>query len=108
MKHTVIGLVENVKICRRTYKARIDTGAKRCSIDKTIARKLGLGPIIKTAKVKSVHGESERPVVKTTVTIKNRTFNATFNLADRKEMSYPVLIGRNVLKHGFLIDTMKQ
>lgn len=105
---TLIGLTEIVEINGKKHKARIDTGAKRSSIDRRLAYRLGLGPVIKTTKVRSVHGQSIRPIIRAIVRIRDRNLKATFNIADRKDMSYSILIGRNILKHGFLIDTSKK
>ncbi len=107
MTKTLIGLTEIVEINGRKFRARIDTGANRSSIDKRLAMKLNLGPAIKTTTVKSQHGRSVRPVIKASVAIGERRFRATFTLADRNHMSFQILIGRNILKKGFLIDTTK-
>ena len=56
-KKEIIGLVERVKIKGREVVARIDTGARRCSIDKNLARELKLGPIIGNRKYRSAHGK---------------------------------------------------
>jgi hypothetical protein len=45
-----------------------------------------------------------RPIVEITITIAGKTVKEEFTLADRKHMKYAVLIGQNVLRHGFLID----
>ncbi len=104
MHKTIIGLVETVDIGGKKFKARIDTGAGRSSLDKEIAEKLNLGPVIKNVKVRSVHGKSERPVIKAQIKLGDQELTATFSLANRNEMERPVLIGRNILKKGFLID----
>jgi hypothetical protein len=108
---TIIGLTETVEICGKNcskVKARIDTGAKRSSIDKKLAKKLDLGPVIETRTVKSAHGKSERPLVNCTVELAGKRITALFNIADRSEMKYKVLIGRNTLQKLFLIDTSKE
>ena len=86
--------------------ARVDTGATKSSMDLKLAAELKLGPIFKTRKVKSAHGDSLRPVVKGTVIIKGKQLSSDFTLADRNHLKYPVLIGRNLLRKGdFLVDT---
>ena len=107
MKKTVVGVLETVEIAGKKYRARIDTGAKLSSLDKKTARKLNLGKTIRNAKVKSAHGISLRPVIRVKVKIKSRIITASFNLADRSHMKYKVLIGRNILRNGFLIDITK-
>jgi hypothetical protein len=107
MKKTIIGTVETVEFFGKKFKARIDTGARMSSLDKKLRKKLNLGPILRKTKVKSSHGESIRAVIKTSIKIKNRKLTASFNLADRGHMKYKILIGRNILKKGFLIDITK-
>lgn len=104
----IIGLTEEVTVKGITEKkviARIDTGATRSSIDHKLAEELNLGPAKKKVKVKSATGTETRDVIHAIITIKNHTIKASFTLADRKHMKYHLLIGRNILKHGFLIDT---
>ena len=103
----VVGLVERVTIVgkkKNTFIARIDTGATKSSIDTQLAGDLGLGPIISSRLVKSVHGNSVRPVIEAAVTLAGKQVKAEFSLANRSHMKYPVLIGQNILKEGFLID----
>ncbi|MDB5160642.1 MAG: hypothetical protein JWO96_22 [Candidatus Saccharibacteria bacterium] len=45
--------------------------------------------------------------VKIPMTVKGRTINATFTLADRSQKLYPVLIGRATLSGKFLVDVRK-
>ncbi len=107
----VIGLEEGIAVRNstgsKTVKAKIDTGATKSSIDIALAQKLHLGPVIKSKIVKSAHGHTIRPIVEITITLAGKTMTEEFTLADRKHMKYPVLIGQNVLKHGFLIDPSK-
>lgn len=107
-----LGLIEQIKIFSKSGKekkilAKIDTGASKCSIDTKLAARLKLGPIIRTKLVKSAEGNSMRPIVKATIIIKNRKFEADFTIADRKHLRYDILIGVNVLKNGFIIDPSK-
>jgi hypothetical protein len=105
---TVIGLIESIEVQNskgmKKVKSKIDTGATKSSIDIALAQKLHLGPVIKSKIVKSAHGHMIRPIVSITITLAEKTMTEEFTLADRKHMKYPVLIGQNVLKHGFLID----
>lgn len=36
-----------------------------------------------------------------------QTYKCEFTLADREKMKYPVLIGRNLLRQGFIVDVSK-
>ncbi len=105
---TVIGLTAGIAIENskgsKNVRAKVDTGATKSSIDIALAQKLHLGPVIKSKIVKSAHGHTIRPIVEITITLAGKTMKEEFTLADRKHMKYPVLIGQNILKHGFLID----
>jgi hypothetical protein len=109
----VIGLVEKVMIKGGkksvTIKALIDTGAQWTSIDLNLATKAGLGPIVRTRKIKaaSTKKTSIRPVVKVHVELVGKTFLAEANLQDRSHMKFPMLIGRNILAGNFLVDPKK-
>ena len=107
----VIGLSERITIKnskgKRTVEAKIDTGATKSSIDVELAKQLHLGPVITSKMVKSAHGYMLRPVVKATIAIAGKTLTEDFTLADRNHLKYAVLIGQNILKHGFLIDPLK-
>jgi hypothetical protein len=48
-----------------------------------------------------------RPVVNAEITIKGTKIKTTFNIANRKKLKYPILIGREIIKQGFLIDPSK-
>ncbi len=85
--------------------ARVDTGATKSSIDKSVAEELGLGPAHREAMVKSAHGSKVRPVVRAKVQFADQEFLAEFTVADREHLKYRALVGRNILKKGFLIDT---
>jgi hypothetical protein len=111
-KMSIIGLTEKIKIIgpkkENEVIARIDTGATIGSVDKKLAKEMELGPVVRKKVVKSSHGKSVRPVKKMRFRIDGRQFNASFTIADRKQMKYKVLIGQNVLKKNFLIDPTKK
>tara|TARA_B100000315_G_C14354280_1_gene485440 strand:+ start:390 stop:713 length:324 start_codon:yes stop_codon:yes gene_type:complete len=100
--------VEIVKINNEEIKARIDTGARRCSIDRELAKKIGLGPVVGQRRYRSAHGKSSRPVVQGDILIKGKNVPVLINLADRSHMQYPLLIGREALKEGFIINPNKK
>lgn len=107
----VLGSVEEVMIRSdggaRNVFARIDTGAKLSSIDAKMAEEIGLSPI-RIMKIRSSHGRSERPVVKLNVVVGGVEHFSEFTVIDRSHMKYKVLIGRNVLENGFLVDASKK
>jgi len=60
-------------------------------------------------EVKNSFGEAEqRFVIKTTVTLHHRTYKAEFSLSDRDKLRFPVLLGRKILRHRFLIDVTEK
>ncbi|MBO6517604.1 MAG: ATP-dependent zinc protease [Bacteroidia bacterium] len=62
----------------------------------------------KEKKVKSSFGDYEfRYQVKLKMTIFNRNYTVSFNLSNRKNMRYPVLLGRKFLNNRFIIDVSK-
>jgi len=84
---------------------------KRMSYEKSraLAEKVGKEliknrQIIDYAVIHSSHGSSLRPQVLIKVTLKNRTIPVRVNIAERKHLNYPLIIGRRDLK-GFIIDS---
>jgi hypothetical protein len=56
-------------------------------------------------KIKNSFGEIEvRYTIKTTIKMGRRQIKSVFSLTDRRDMRYPVLIGRKILKDRFIID----
>lgn len=112
-ERTILGLTEEVVIIGSEGKqekvtARIDTGATSSSIDYHLGTKLAIGPITKTRVVKSASGTRKRPIVLVTIKMNNLIIEEEFTLADRSHMTYPVLIGQNILrKENFLVDPQK-
>ncbi|MFW5991142.1 MAG: RimK/LysX family protein [Candidatus Nanoarchaeia archaeon] len=110
-KRDVIGLTEQVTAYgpsgdkKKRIRARVDTGAHSNSVDSKLAAELSLGPVVKTTIVKSANGEALRPVVEMYITLGGKKIKGLFTIADRSELKYRVLIGRDILsKSGFLID----
>ncbi|MGE0793368.1 MAG: RimK/LysX family protein [Candidatus Woesearchaeota archaeon] len=107
----IIGMIEPVKLKLDKksieFLARIDTGATRSSIDRNIAEQLKLQKHEKEIVVKNSHGKSKRNMVNAKIILANKTFENKFTLADRSHMKFPILIGRDILEQGFLIDTTK-
>jgi hypothetical protein len=48
--------------------------------------------------------EEKRYVIKTRVKLFGKNFRTEFSLANRRKMSYPILLGRKLLKNRFIID----
>jgi len=108
MKRKILGLIETVYIKDTKVRAKVDTGASKSSISKSLVKKLGLGTIKKTTIIKSALGKEKRKIIKAPIKIKGKNLKAFFSVANRKHLSYSVLIGKNILKLGkFLIDPLK-
>lgn len=85
--------------------AKIDTGAWRTSIDRELARSLGLlsGNNVLWAKVvKSSLGKENRPVINLKFYLAGRFIKTIANIADRTQMKTKIIIGRRDLG-GFLV-----
>ena len=73
-----------------------------------IAGELQLGPIKRTKLVKSASGKGRIAIVPVKIKLDGRMMDDDFTIAERGHMTYPVLIGQNILKKGnFLIDPNK-
>jgi hypothetical protein len=112
MDRIILGLTEPITIRNGEKEinlvARIDTGATSSSIHSELAKKLNLGPVVRTKLVKSASGVETRPIMKANLILKDLNLEEEFTLADRSHMTYQVLIGQNILKKGnFLIDPLK-
>lgn len=109
----VIGFIEKVTCHSENngsiqVRARIDSGATKSSIDIALAEKLGLGPVIGEKAIRNAHGRAVRKLIEVEIDIAEKTIKEKFTLADRSNLRFPVLIGRNILKNGFLIDPEKK
>jgi hypothetical protein len=59
--------------------------------------------------IKNSFGETERRfVIETTIKLFDLEFNTTFSLSNRGTLKFPVLIGRKLLRHHFLIDVSRK
>ena len=108
----VLGLTETVMVSGRkeavTLRARIDTGAARCSIDTRLAEHLGIGSVSSSRIVKSAHGRELRRIAFFDIEMQGMRYRSSFSITDRDHMKYRVLVGRNLLMKGrFLIDPGK-
>jgi len=67
-------------------------------------------PIIKTIKIKSAvsTNKDERYVIELPICFGNKIKTIEVTVANREEMDFQVLIGRNLLKDGYLIDVSKK
>jgi hypothetical protein len=98
-KRPIIGLSEKLLLeNKKSYKAKIDTGAESSSIDKTLLEKLEKKKIISYKTVKSALGKHTRPMIILEVEFIGIKFKEKFTIADRSHMKYKILIGKDILK----------
>lgn len=77
-------------------KAKIDTGAKRCSIDAGLAEALGLDTI-GSVSVRNAMGRQTRPLVVAKVRVGRITHDVEMTVADRRHLKCPMLLGKMFL-----------
>lgn len=59
-------------------------------------------------RVKSSSGhEEERPVIALPIRLGTRTVTAETTLTSRSNLEFPMLVGRNLLRKGFLVDVRR-
>lgn len=108
-----LGYTNRVHVRGRTETdsviAKSDTGAKRTSIDAKLAGRLGLGPITGTTTVRSgTTGHSKtRPLVELEARVGGRWQTTTASIADRGNMKYPMILGRDILE-DYTLDIQKR
>jgi len=121
----IVGGVEEIVLLPWGIKllARIDTGATTsCLAARDIRLSDGMiefrlpekyggallrAPIKGRRNIKTAHGTMKRPIVELELCIGNKRIPTAVSLADRSQMDYPLLIGRNVLVNDFLVDVSK-
>lgn len=129
-KLTIIGRAERVRLSdhsQQLVSAKVDTGADNSCVwaSRIQETKDGLqfvlfdeGSEYYTGKVMRVASDDyrtvwiansfghreERFVVKLRIAVKGRTIKASFTLANRSRKPYPILLGRRLLTHKFLVD----
>ena len=116
----------------RFIKAKIDTGARSSSLhafdiepferdgNQWVSFKVhpvqrkehwvieATAPVLETRSIRSSSGESQvRTVIKTPVRLLGQIFDIELTLADRNEMGFRMLLGREAFRRRFLIDPGK-
>ncbi len=108
-------------------RVKIDTGARTSAIHASKIRVVERedGPVLTCLllnskqvftftefdrrKVKSSNGQiEERYLIKTKVKLFGKVFKTEFTLTTRKQMSFPVLIGRRLLRNRFIVDVSQR
>lgn len=106
----IINVWETIKIRtadkeKAEVRAKIDTGAWRTSVDRGLARELGLlrsDNILWSKLYKSGLGEERREVIGLTFYLAGRKIETIASVAERVHLRAPVIIGRKDLS-GFLV-----
>lgn len=126
-KH-VAGWVEKVRIEPDGFvvKAKLDTGARTSAIDARHIRTYRRDgerrarfdvtdaqtvihhfdqPVVRMAHVKlRGGGVSQRPVVRLGICLDGERIEAQVDLTNRNGFDYPMLVGRRLLRQGFIVD----
>lgn len=121
----MIGEVEDVILFPWgiSLPARIDTGAGMSALDaRNVSVRnnladftLGSGygaarlqlPVVGWRQVRTSMGVETRPVVEIGICLGPKLLRTQATLKDRSQMTYPFLVGRNVLTGGFVVDTSR-
>lgn len=117
-----VGAIEEVVLLPWGVRmpARIDTGAATSSLDardlkikkgmvefklpdKYGGLKLNLR-VVDRRVVKSAQTKKRRPVVEMDLCLGPKRVRTEVNLADRSGLTYPMIIGRNVLRENYVVD----
>ena len=122
----IIGGVEDVILLPWKVKlpARVDTGAAKSSLD---AREIkvqddmvefklpekygGLQlrlPVVGWRHIRTPEGRERRPLVEVEICFGSKRIRTLMNLADRTMVKYPLILGRNFLKEGFMVDVKRR
>ena len=66
-------------------------------------------PIDKWRRIRDSGGhETLRPVIRTTIEIASRDFDVEMCLADRSQLKHRMILGRNFLRLGFIVNPSRQ
>ena len=93
----VILVADNKGLRDVKVEARLDTGAKRTSIDMVLAEFLrlkGFGEVTVT----STNGTQIRELVELTIIYDGEEYTVEASVSDRGHMNYPVVVGRDILE----------
>ena len=121
-----VGAVEDVILLPWGVRlpARIDTGAAKSSLDARdlrvqddmvefkLPRKYGglqlRLPIIEWKHVRSPDARQKRPVVELEFCMGSKRIRTKVNLADRSQVKYPLILGRNFLRGDYVVDVKRR
>lgn len=88
-----------------SVQAKVDTGARRTSIDSQLASTIQAGPIVETATVHTASTTEPRvrPVTPVTIKLQGKEHTVHASIEDRSHMNQDVILGRDIL-HNYKID----
>ncbi|MAG59738.1 hypothetical protein CMO96_03035 [Candidatus Woesebacteria bacterium] len=112
----VVDVFEEVKVKSKggkkvAVRAKLDTGAWRSAIDKTLAKELGLlekDNVLLTRLVRSAFGRQKRQVIDITFWLKGRRIRTTAGVVNRKRLKNSFIIGRRDLVDFFVVPQRRQ
>lgn len=111
MTKQIVGLTEKITVIgrrnRKEVVAKFDTGADTCSIDNTIANKIGVRTFKKVTVKSSGKTRTGVPVGKIIFIIRGRELKGNVKIEDRSKLKYRILIGGNILRNNFIVDASK-
>ncbi|NMC63184.1 MAG: hypothetical protein GYA55_08440 [SAR324 cluster bacterium] len=131
LERPIVGRIETVKIDPGdiVLRAKLDTGADSSSLSSENAQFFQKGPelwvrfsirnregeqrqmelkVLKTVSIKRDNGKiDKRPVVRLGVCMGNFYMMVDANLADRSDLAYPMLIGRDFITGNLVIDSSR-
>jgi hypothetical protein len=65
-------------------------------------------PVIHYSNVQSADSRARRPVVEIELCVGQKRMHVQANLTDRSRLDYRLIIGRNVLSEGFVVDCTQE
>lgn len=105
----ILSIIEPVTILSdgrsKEYKAKVDTGAYRTSLDTAIVEELGLPILKERIFISSASGEQTRASVRVKFKLGGKTISTLATVADRSRLQFPIIIGRRDLK-GFYVNPL--
>lgn len=110
-----IAVLEDIKVKTSTGKkvtvpVKIDTGAWSTSVDRTLAKDLGLlnkSNILWERKVRNSLGRENRQVIGLTFWLAGKKIKTQAGVSNRSRLKRPIIVGRKDLS-GFMVQPMKE
>jgi alpha-L-glutamate ligase-like protein len=94
-------LSNNKKV--REYRAKLDTGAYRTSLDLSVVEELGLPILNRKIVTISASGRQTRPAVRVQFRLGGKRISTIATVATRSHLRFPIIVGRRDLR-GFHIN----